>query len=328
MRFLKIVPAFFLIGFFAGSLESASGLGHFEQSRVLVKRNVDASIVKATTDVMSLFAVAEQPIELRPQALTLPDEIAMAVRAEFTEPPPMLQRVVPPKSMLFLPEEPEWWDERRRGGLPRMSDFGPKRPVSVPDRDVLSPVPPVQHVSLPPPPEEAAKPAAPRKDVGKSRGTEEVVVRQEFIMPFDRGRVTSMFNQGRRHPAIDLAGRLGTPVHATTHRQRVTFTGWMRGYGNTVKTQDPSGRTHLYAHLQRTTARVGAVLAQGQTLGLLGSTGRSTGPHVHYEVRTSAGRHINPATLLFSGRRVGRGFAWNSARSVTRVASNAQPLPR
>jgi murein DD-endopeptidase MepM/ murein hydrolase activator NlpD len=327
MRFLKIVPAFFLIGFFAGSLESASGLGHFEQSRVLVQRTVDASIVKATTDVMSLFSAAEQPIELRPQALTLPEDIAMAVRAEFNEPPQALQRIVPTKSMLFLPEEPEWWDERRRGGLPRMSDFGPKRPVSLPDRDILSPAPPVQPVSLPPPPEEVKR-AATRKADGKSRNTDDVVVRQEFIMPFDRGRVTSMFNQGRRHPAIDLAGRLGTPVHATTHKQRVTFTGWMRGYGYTVKTRDPSGRTHLYAHLQRTVAKVGAVLNQGQTLGLLGSTGRSTGPHVHYEVHTSAGRHINPATLLFSGRRVGRGFAWNSARSVTRVASNAQPLPR
>ncbi len=58
----------------------------------------------------------------------------------------------------------------------------------------------------------------------------------------------------------------------------------MRGYGNTVKTRDASGRTHLYAHLQRTSTRVGTVLGQGQVLGLLGSTGRSTGPHVHYEV--------------------------------------------
>ena len=154
------------------------------------------------------------------------------------------------------------------------------------------------------------------------------VVRQEFIMPFERGRVTSLFHQGRYHPAIDLAGRLGSPVHATTRRQRVTFTGWRRGYGNTVTTRDDSGRTHLYAHLQRVTTRMGTMLDQGQPLGLLGSTGRSTGPHVHYEVRTSAGRHINPVTLLFPGRRVGRGFAWNGSRSATRIALNAQPLPR
>ncbi len=147
-------------------------------------------------------------------------------------------------------------------------------------------------------------------------------------MPFERGRVTSLFNQGRYHPAIDLAGALGSAVHATTRRQRVTFTGWRRGYGYTVMTRDERGRTHLYAHLQKITARIGNVLDQRQVLGRLGSTGRSTGPHVHYEVRTSAGRHINPVTLLFPGRRVGRGFAWNGAHSVTRVASNAQPLPR
>ena len=150
-------------------------------------------------------------------------------------------------------------------------------------------------------------------------------------MPFERGRVTSLFHQGRYHPAIDLAGPLGTPVHATTRRQRVTFAGRRGGYGNAVITQDDLGRAHLYGHLQRIVARVGSLLDQGQKLGTLGSTGRSTGPHVHYEVKTKAGAHVNPVTLLFSGRRVGRGYAWNGARSVTRVAARAdsgQPRPR
>lgn len=324
MRFLKVVAAFFLIGFFAGSLETASGLGHLEQSRLLVTRSVDASIVKSSMDAAAVFSLREDPVELRPQAVSLPEEVAADVSAELSEPPRVLQRVAPLKSTLFLPEEPDWWHERRRGGLPRIADLGPKRPMSVPDAEILSPLPPAERMSLPP--AVTAELAAPRKERNNRDNVD--AVRQDFIMPFDRGRVTSMFNQGRYHPAIDLAGRMGTPVHATTHKQRVTFTGWMRGYGYTVKTRDASGRTHLYAHLQRTIAKVGAVLGQGQTLGLLGSTGRSTGPHVHYEVRTSAGRHINPVTLLFPGRRVGRGFAWNGSRSVTRVAANAQPLPR
>ena len=150
-------------------------------------------------------------------------------------------------------------------------------------------------------------------------------------MPFERGRVTSMFHQGRYHPAIDLAGPLGSPVHATTRRQRVTFAGRRGGYGNAVITQDDLGRAHLYGHLQRIFARVGSMLDQGQKLGTLGSTGRSTGPHVHYEVRTRAGAHVNPVGLLFPGRRVGRGTAWNGARSVTRVAArtdSGQPRPR
>jgi murein DD-endopeptidase MepM/ murein hydrolase activator NlpD len=157
-----------------------------------------------------------------------------------------------------------------------------------------------------------------------------VIATQEFIMPFEKGRVTSMFNQGRRHPAIDLAGPLGTPVHATTRKQRVTFAGRQGGYGNLVITRDPSGRQHYYGHLQRIVAHVGALLDQGQLLGLLGSTGYSTGPHVHYEVRTSAGRHLDPSGLLFPDRRVSRGYAWNTplAATTTVASRSGQPRPR
>jgi len=132
----------------------------------------------------------------------------------------------------------------------------------------------------------------------------------EFIMPFANGRVTSLFNQGRYHPAIDLAGALGSPVLCTTARQVVTFAGWRGGYGNAVITQDAYGRTHLYGHLKAITSRVGQVLLQGDKLGHLGSTGHSTGPHVHYEVKDRRGQHINPVTLLFPGRPTGKGYAW------------------
>jgi murein DD-endopeptidase MepM/ murein hydrolase activator NlpD len=138
----------------------------------------------------------------------------------------------------------------------------------------------------------------------------------EFIMPFANGRVTSLFNQGRRHPAIDLAGALGSPVLATTSRQTVVFAGGRGGYGNAVITRDAFGRTHLYGHLQRVTSRVGQVLNQGDKLGHLGSTGYSTGPHVHYEVRNGKGQHINPVTLLFPGRPVSRGYAWRDVGPV------------
>jgi murein DD-endopeptidase MepM/ murein hydrolase activator NlpD len=139
---------------------------------------------------------------------------------------------------------------------------------------------------------------------------EETTPQAEFIMPFANGRVTSLFNQGRRHPAIDLAGALGSPVLCTTARQTVTFAGWRGGYGNAVITQDVYGRTHLYGHLKAITSRVGQVLLQGDKLGHLGSTGHSTGPHVHYEVKDRKGQHINPVTLLFPKRGVAKGYAW------------------
>jgi Peptidase family M23 len=149
----------------------------------------------------------------------------------------------------------------------------------------------------------------------------------EFIMPFANGRITSLFNQGRVHPAIDLAGRLGSPVLATTSRQKVVFAGPRGGYGNAVITVDDFGRTHLYGHLQRITSRVGQRLSQGDQLGHLGSTGHSTGPHVHYEVRNSKGTHINPVTLLFPGRGVGKGYAWLDVRQesvLARVAARTR----
>ena len=123
-----------------------------------------------------------------------------------------------------------------------------------------------------------------------------------FIPPFANGRISSGFNQGRAHPAIDLAGPLGTPVVATSASQRVAFAGRRGGYGNAVITRDAQVRTHLYGHLQTIATRVGQVLKQGQKLGTLGSTGFSTGPHVHYEVKNTAGRHVDPRPLLFPRR--------------------------
>ncbi|HWE19572.1 MAG TPA: M23 family metallopeptidase [Hyphomicrobiaceae bacterium] len=152
----------------------------------------------------------------------------------------------------------------------------------------------------------------------------------EFIMPIDKGRVTSMFHQGRFHPAIDLAAPIGTPVRATTRKQTVTFAGRRGGYGNLVITRDSSGRQHYYGHLQRIIAGIGSRLEQGDLLGLLGSTGHSTGPHVHYEVRKSSGGYFNPATLLFPGLSVRPGYAWNDARfpTVAEVRSTTEVAAR
>jgi murein DD-endopeptidase MepM/ murein hydrolase activator NlpD len=149
-----------------------------------------------------------------------------------------------------------------------------------------------------------------------------------FIMPFANGRVTSLYNQGRRHPAIDLAGPLGSVVMSTTMRQTVVFTGWRGGYGNAVIARDPIGRLHLYGHLRSITARVGEILDQGVKLGHLGSTGHSTGPHVHYEVRDGKGGHINPVTLLFPGRSAYKGFAWSDVRLPARPTTVASVHPR
>lgn len=321
MRITKVALAFFSIGFLAGSFERAAGLGYSEVSRVAQERFVGAAVAQGTLAVMaSAGAFGGLPDELFARSSLAPDDRPASVSAGLAE--IMLQEtwasMVQP--VAYAPELPPelvpWPAIDARAKRPR---FGAKRALSLPDR--------LARTKMPPP--ISFRPFGFAKAASERDGGTQNANGPEFIMPFERGRVTSLFHQGRYHPAIDLAGRLGSPVHATTRRQRVTFTGWQNGYGNTVVTRDDAGRTHLYAHLLRIVTKVGTVLDQGLMLGMLGSTGHSTGPHVHYEVKTKAGAHVDPVTLLF-GRRVGRGYAWNGSRSVTRVAArtDGQPRPR
>ena len=130
-----------------------------------------------------------------------------------------------------------------------------------------------------------------------------------------------MFNRGRYHPAIDLAAEIGSPVIATTSRQVVISAGWYGGYGNAVRTKDDQGRIHLYGHLQSIIAKVGDMLDQRQQLGYLGSTGFSTGPHLHYELKSEDGRPIDPVTLLFPGLDVAAGYRWTAQDGVMLTAA-------
>ncbi len=322
MRITKVALAFFSIGFLAGSFERAAGLGHSEVSRAAQERLVGAAVAQGTLTVMaSAGSFGGLPQELFARSPLASDDRPPSVSAGLSE--AMLDEswasMVQP--MAYAPEIPSELIARPAVGPRASSRFGAKKALTLPDRLAMTRMPPPMSLQQ-----------AMSFDFGK--GTTErdsgSVNGPEFIMPFERGRVTSLFHQGRYHPAIDLAGPLGTRVQATTRRQRVTFTGWRNGYGNTVVTRDDLGRTHLYGHLLRVATKVGVMLDQGQMLGALGSTGHSTGPHVHYELKSKAGGHIDPVTLLF-GRRVGRGFAWNGARSVgTRVASRSdgQPRPR
>ena len=85
------------------------------------------------------------------------------------------------------------------------------------------------------------------------------------------------------HPGIDLAGPWGSAVRATAPG-KVVFAGYRGGYGNMVEVDHGYGIHTRYGHLSAITVRVGASLDKGASLGRVGSTGRSTGPHVHYEV--------------------------------------------
>lgn len=117
-----------------------------------------------------------------------------------------------------------------------------------------------------------------------------------------QGRITSPFGYRRNpftgrgremHSGVDLKGRIGDPVKATA-KGKVTFAGWKGAYGYVVMIKHKNGYQTRYAHLTRTRVKKGQAVETGDIVGLVGSTGRSTGPHLHYEVVLN-NRKLNPA---------------------------------
>ena len=86
------------------------------------------------------------------------------------------------------------------------------------------------------------------------------------------------------HEGQDIDAQFGTPVESAASG-RVTVAGWKRGYGNVVYVDHGNGLSTRYGHLSEIEVTIGQSVSRGQIIGLVGSTGRSTGPHLHYEVR-------------------------------------------
>lgn len=103
---------------------------------------------------------------------------------------------------------------------------------------------------------------------------------------------------GRRHAGLDYGVPTGTPVGAAG-AGRVTYAGSSSGYGLRVDVDHGGGLTTRYAHLDRIGVKVGQTVRGGQSLGTSGNTGRSTGPHLHFEVRRN-GTAVDPAGVLSS----------------------------
>jgi len=110
-------------------------------------------------------------------------------------------------------------------------------------------------------------------------------------------RYISAFNTSTGHRAVDYAAPTGTPVR-TVGDGTVVFAGWGGAYGNKISIRHNSVYTTNYCHLSRILVRSGQQVSQGKTIGLVGSTGYSTGPHLHYEM-VKNGTKINPLRETF-----------------------------
>lgn len=106
---------------------------------------------------------------------------------------------------------------------------------------------------------------------------------------------------GRMHQGIDIAGPVGTPILAAADGV-VIASEWHRGgYGNFVKIEHPDGSITLYAHNSENRVQVGQVVKQGELIAFMGSTGYSTGPHLHFEIHLPGQGPVNPIVYLPSG---------------------------
>ena len=125
-----------------------------------------------------------------------------------------------------------------------------------------------------------------------------------FGMPVRHHAISSPFglrrlpgNAARNHEGVDIAAPLGTGVFAAAEGS-VLRTGYdPAGYGRFVEIRHPNGMTTLYGHLSRVDVASGDGVGSGEGIGLVGSTGRSTGPHLHFEVRRGD-RQVNPVKVM------------------------------
>ena len=113
-------------------------------------------------------------------------------------------------------------------------------------------------------------------------------------------RMHPILRYSRMHRGLDFRAAYGTPILATTDGM-VARAGWAGGYGRQVRLTHASGIASSYSHMSRITVASGARVRRGQVIGYVGSTGLSTGPHLHYEMYRN-GADVNPRSVRFVGR--------------------------
>lgn len=147
------------------------------------------------------------------------------------------------------------------------------------------------HEMKPHPRRSPPKVAARERGAARARGNEPVAVNSNFGM-----RTNPVLGRQMFHMGADLAARTGRAIYATADGA-VVRSGWAGSYGLLVTLRHAGGYETRYAHMSRVMVIPGQWVGKGQIIGLVGSTGRSTGAHLHYEVRRN-GQALNPLSYF------------------------------
>jgi LysM repeat protein len=149
-----------------------------------------------------------------------------------------------------------------------------KQKIIIPDGRISTPNTPIRSVNLT---KSGASPS------GKN-----------FIWPSISKRITQYYHWG--HSAIDIGAKLGTPIYAS-QGGRIEYAGWSSGYGYNILINHGNGTKTRYGHASKLYVKTGDVIEAGEVVGAVGSTGNSTGPHIHFEI-TINGAKVNPLSYL------------------------------
>ncbi len=149
------------------------------------------------------------------------------------------------------------------------------------------------------PPAAGGRPARPARSAPMPTGSVPEKYAGSLIWPVDAGIFSSEFGRRPRdnHKGIDIAADVGEPVHAIANGEVIYAGDGLRGYGNVVILRHDRNMSSLYAHNSELKVKQGEQVTQGMVVSLLGNTGRSTGPHVHFEVR-EGDVALNPRSVL------------------------------
>lgn len=181
---------------------------------------------------------------------------------------------------------------RRAGASSLIAGFTPQAVPNAPGTPTPSPTSLTKEANVP------------ATDQQGTTGTGETGRSSGYTTPVDGARISSKFGYRihpirktrRMHTGVDYAAASGTPVKSTADGT-VIRAGRAGGYGNLIEVQHSDGTTSRYAHLSSIDTRVGAPVKQGQIIGKVGSTGMSTGPHLHFEIRKN-NSPIDPQSVL------------------------------